>query len=74
MRDTGRDTFIVVGSMRPLDLTGLPGDAAPYEFTGSLLTQEHLASLEEKSGRLVLTDDYAPVENLLEYVVDRWKS
>jgi MFS family permease len=77
MRDNGRDTFIVVGSMKPLDLTGLPGKAAPYEYTGCTLTADHLASLEEKTmwhgSPMVLEDNFAPVENLLEYVVNRWR-
>jgi len=71
-----RDTFIVIGSMRPLDLKDLPGDKAPYDFTGSLLTDEHLRILtdDKHAGRMILKDDHAPVDYLLEYVVNDWKS
>jgi spermidine synthase len=34
-------------------------------FPGSLLQPEHMAYLEKKSNRLTLTDDHAPVENLI---------
>ncbi len=71
-----RDTFIVVGSMQPLDLEDLPGEEDPYDFEGSQLTKEHLGILtdDQHAGRMILLDNHAPVENLLQYVVDRWKS
>ena len=39
-------------------------------FPGSMLQPEHLASLAEKCGHLVLTDDYAPVENLISPAIE----
>ena len=67
-----RDTFIVVGSMRPLDLSELGQRSADrVEFGCTVLDDMHLAHLGQRSGGVVLTDDYAPVENLLAPVVLR---
>ena len=63
--EDGRDTFVVVGANRPL----------PFEkydwirYPGPLLEAEQLATLRERSQGLVLTDDFAPVDNLLEPVI-----
>lgn len=65
---SGRETFVVAASDRGVDFTDVqPGHEA--DFKGSLLSQADLETLAEKSGRRVLTDDDAPVENLLEPVV-----
>jgi MFS family permease len=64
-----RDTFVMLGSMEPLDLTELGAREGVRPFTGTILSAEHLAHLERRSGGIVLTDDYAPVENLLKDVV-----
>jgi hypothetical protein len=60
-----RDTFVVVGSTRLLDLDNF--DLQTYR--GELLGPAHLAALRERSNGLVLTDDYAPVDNLLAPVI-----
>lgn len=60
-----RDTFVVVGSLRTLPLADF--DWALY--SGWLLDQQQLATLRERSGGLVLTDDFAPVDNLLAPVI-----
>ena len=60
-----RDTFIVVGSGRPLDLDELSTGSA----MGMVLDPEQLATLRRRSDNLVLTDDYAPVDNLLAPVI-----
>ena len=61
-----RDTFVVVGSIQPLEGGGLkPGVA------GAALQPEHMEELKRKSHGAVLTDDYAPVEQMLEPVVRR---
>jgi spermidine synthase len=79
----GRETFVVAGSDAPLDVSdmgpyGSDSDAEDGEdaqaddeqvFHGSALTQENLAELARKSGGRILTDDDAPVENLLAPVV-----
>ena len=60
-----RDTFVVVGSGRPLKLDDLDFDV----YQGSLIEQHHMATLRRRSNGLVLTDDFAPVDNLLAPVV-----
>jgi spermidine synthase len=61
-----RDTFVVVGSMQPLQGNPLkPGVGA------SELKPEHFNALRQRSHNVVLTDDYAPVEQMLEPVVKR---
>ncbi|HYM10102.1 MAG TPA: fused MFS/spermidine synthase [Bryobacterales bacterium] len=59
-----RDTFVVVGSLQPLRGTGLEKDVP-----GSALTPKNFEELRQRSRNIVLTDDYAPVEQLLEPVV-----
>jgi predicted membrane-bound spermidine synthase len=66
--DDRQETFVLVASDRPLDLLalsddqGLPLGVVPY-------APEDLESLRRRAGRLVLTDDHAPVEALLAPVV-----
>lgn len=67
-----RDTFVLVGTDTMLDV----GDLLPGHgkvLPGSLLTEGNLQELVEKSGRRVLTDDNAPVENLLQPVLRKRK-
>ena len=71
LKVAGRDTFIVIGALAPIDLAELGQREGEEKFEGSLLTEEHLAQLREKSHGVVLTDDYAPVEYLLKEVVRR---
>ena len=63
--DDERDTFIVLGSGRPLDVNELSINSA----IGMVLDPEQLATLRRRSQGLVLTDDYAPVDNLLAPVI-----
>lgn len=68
-----RDTFVVACSATPLDLHGLgerPGD--PADFEGALFAWAEgdeiggqMATVLERGNSLVLTDDFAPVDNLL---------
>ncbi|RKY34305.1 hypothetical protein DRO38_02490 [Candidatus Bathyarchaeota archaeon] len=65
-----RNTFIVLGSPYEIDFTLLLQSS---DFAGSLLNETQLKVLKERSRGIILTDDYAPVENLLEPVVrQRW--
>ncbi len=60
---TTRSTFVIVASRTPIipdsirDARGAP--------VASTISDEMLADLVERNGRLVLTDTYAPVENLI---------
>jgi hypothetical protein len=67
-----RETFVVVASKQPLDLDELGGrDDDPKFFQKSKLFEPKayggadLAALDLRSRGIILTDDYAPVENLL---------
>lgn len=57
-----RDTFVIVGCKSSCDLEPLRGRT-------TMLPPESVAALREKSGGMILTDRYAPVENLLAPVV-----
>ena len=60
-----RDTFVVVGSLKPLN-----GSSSFYQsLQRDMLTAQHLAILKQRSEGLVLTDDFAPVDNLLAPVI-----
>jgi spermidine synthase len=64
----GRETFVVASSQDAIDVADW---RAGHEgaFQGSVLGPEVLAELEKKCNHRVLTDDDAPVENLLAPVV-----
>ena len=63
--DDYRDTFVVAGSGRPLKLDDLDFDV----YKGTPMEQHHLATLRRRSNHLGLTDDFAPVDNLLAPVI-----
>lgn len=65
-----RDTFVVVNSRRALPLHDLAeADPAPqghlFAWQESGVTGGEMATLLRRGGGLVLTDDHAPVDNLL---------
>ncbi len=65
-----RDTFIVVCANRPLNLADIPERVkTKHAYVGELLAVSTVGNLIARHGRLLLTDDYAPVENLLAPVV-----
>ncbi len=68
-RDT-RCTFVIVAANRRLDMKGVGS-----EYRKSLqlwqLSKAQIAALRAKADGLILTDDYAPVENLLIPVVHK---
>jgi spermidine synthase len=70
---TGHDNFVIVATDRddPALLAGLKalGPGHLTDFPGSLLTEANLATLADRCGHRVLTDDNAPVENLLAPIV-----
>jgi spermidine synthase/MFS family permease len=70
--DGGRETFVVVASKVPLDLEelGSRDDDPKFYQTGGLFEPHYypksdLEALQVRSRGIELTDDYAPVENLL---------
>ena len=66
-----RDTFVIAGALRELPVEDLPTEQGPTAFLGSRLSAEDIQTLRERSGGLVLTDDHAPVEQLLKDVINR---
>jgi hypothetical protein len=67
-----RETFVVVASKQPLKLDDLGSrDDDPQFFQDDRLFEprpfnaDHLKAIDLRSRGIVLTDDYAPVENLL---------
>jgi pentatricopeptide repeat protein len=73
--DTGRpeslrDTFVVIGAKQPIDLAGV-GEAIKSAHGCSIrqIPNELLDAAIARNGGRLLTDDYAPVENLLAPVV-----
>lgn len=73
-----RETFVVVASKQPLDLTDLGNrDDDPVFFKAGRKTEgnpygpdREKIILEDRSRGIILTDDYAPVENLLAPVAE----
>ena len=68
-----RNTFVVAATNRPIDATNLGAEYAPDCQIYSL-SEQRRSRLAEESRHLILTDDYAPVENLLTYVVRKGAS
>jgi hypothetical protein len=61
----GRDTFIIAMSRAALDLRDLGSRPGEREFTGWPLTDTEVETVIRRSGAMTLTDDFAPVDNLL---------
>ena len=65
-----RNTTVFIGAERPFDLADIgEWTSRPGVFQGRVLTDENFADLQARNGACVLTDDWAPVENLLAPVV-----
>ncbi len=68
-----RETFVVVASRKPLDLAELGArftdehffDRSKSPVTPEVYDKDHMKAVKLRSRRIILTDDYAPVENLL---------
>ncbi len=67
----GRDTFVIVASLRQLPLDDLPGEGEYLSFDGAKLSQAGVDGRKRKADSFVLTDDHAPVEQFLASVVNR---
>jgi tetratricopeptide (TPR) repeat protein len=66
-----RNTFVVIAARQQLDLDGLYEECRKKGTFLRHLSESDLRTLRAKRPDLVLTDDYAPVENLLAPVVRR---
>jgi spermidine synthase len=69
----GHDNFVIVATDRDdpdlYEYLRTLGPGHGTSFPGSLLTDENLAALAARNGQRILTDDNAPVENLLAPIV-----
>lgn len=63
-----RNTFVVVASPQSLDLPAILNAYNPH-LRFWVLDESQIAEIQDKSDGLILTDDFAPVENLLAPVV-----
>jgi tetratricopeptide (TPR) repeat protein len=66
---SSRSTFVVVAAKRELDLDNLEEDYKKKRLKLWTFSESDMAQVKSKAGGLVLTDDHAPVENLLAPVV-----
>ncbi len=62
---SGRNTFVVIAGTRAIDLEKLRFDERTKDLDLWILSASDITTLKEKAHGLVLTDDHAPVENLL---------
>jgi tetratricopeptide (TPR) repeat protein len=64
-----RSTFVLIASKRKLDLKNLPAEESVRTLPVWILSDSDIETLREKAHEIVLTDNYAPVENMLAPVV-----
>lgn len=69
--DVSRTTFVVVGSQDKIDLENLNHEEPASDLNLVILSEEKLAQLKAKTNGAILTDDFAPVDNMLAPVVRR---
>jgi tetratricopeptide (TPR) repeat protein len=69
--EVARTTFVVVASQHKIDLEDLNHEEPARDLNLTLLSEEKLAQLKAKTNGAILTDDFAPVDNMLAPVVRR---
>ena len=62
-------TFVVIAAKREINLENLLIEKSAKGLDLWVLNGSDIATLKKKAGEIILTDDYAPVENLLAGVV-----
>ena len=62
---SGRNTFVVIAAKRAINLDKLPLHERTKDLDLWILSDSDVKELKDKARGLVLTDDHAPVENLL---------
>lgn len=63
-----RNTFVLAASKHPIDTENIMLNY-PEKINSWILTNSQTETLEQKNNQLILTDNFAPVENLLAPVV-----
>lgn len=66
---SARNTFVVMAAKREINFENLHIQKPISNLELWMLNDSEIELLKRKSGRIILTDDYAPVENLLAPVV-----
>jgi len=66
---SSRITFVVIAAKHQINLENLAAEEQVRNLDLWVLNDSEIESLRQKAGWIVLTDDYAPVENLLAPVV-----
>jgi len=66
---SSRNVFVAVAAKRRIDMSRICAEYKKAHQSLRLLSDSELHRLKEKTNGLVLTDDYAPVDNLLTPVV-----
>ncbi|MFH1717261.1 MAG: fused MFS/spermidine synthase [Planctomycetota bacterium] len=66
---SGRNTFVLIAGGQEIDIEQLRRSEPVKNLDLWILSDSDVETLKAKAGGLVLTDDYAPVENLLAPVV-----
>lgn len=64
-----RNTFVVIAARQKINLEGLASEKPVENLDLWIFSDSDIEELREKTRGIVLTDDYAPVENLLAPVV-----
>ncbi|MFA5252335.1 MAG: fused MFS/spermidine synthase [Phycisphaerae bacterium] len=64
-----RNTFVIIASMREVNLENLTSEKQAAASNLRILNNSEIETLKNKSHEIILTDDYAPVENMLAPVV-----
>ncbi len=65
----GRNTFVIIAAEREIDLENIRMEKSVKDMDLWLLSDSEIEMLKRKAQGIVLTDNYAPVENLLAPVV-----
>jgi len=80
---TERNTFVIVAAKQELDLSDLAKDYKRQELDLWNLDESEIGQVKTNAGEIILTDDYAPVENLMapvakisatDFLVDRYRT
>jgi tetratricopeptide (TPR) repeat protein len=71
-RPKQRDTFVIIAAMRKINLENLLSEKSVAGLNLWILNDSEIETLFKGKGRgIILTDDYAPVENMLAPVVSQ---
>ena len=68
-RTVRRDTFVIIAAMHKINLENLTSEKPIAGSNLWILNDSEIETLKEKGRGIVLTDNYVPVENMLEPVV-----